>query len=52
MTTISWLLLFREIIAVYAENYTKLMNTLCGHSYELFKLSAIGTHTYHCALKG
>jgi hypothetical protein len=36
MTTISWLTLFREIIAVYCENHTKHINTLVG--YVLLKL--------------
>jgi hypothetical protein len=29
MTTINWLMLFREIIAVYSENHTKHTNTTC-----------------------
>jgi hypothetical protein len=30
ITKINWLTLFKEIIAVYSENRTKPMNTLCG----------------------
>jgi hypothetical protein len=30
MTTINWLMLLREIIAVYSENHTKPINILCG----------------------
>jgi hypothetical protein len=29
-TKINWLLLFREILAIYLENDTKPTNTLCG----------------------
>jgi hypothetical protein len=40
MTKISWLTLFKEIIAVYSEKYTKHINTLwakCGMFKELKK---------------
>jgi hypothetical protein len=30
ITNINWLTLFKEIIAVYSENHTKPINTLCG----------------------
>jgi hypothetical protein len=33
ITKISWLILFKEIIAVYCENYTKFINTLRGKKY-------------------
>jgi hypothetical protein len=29
LTKISWLMLFKEIIAVYSENHAKLTNTKC-----------------------
>jgi hypothetical protein len=29
---IDWLMLFREIIAVYSENHIKTTNTLCGQN--------------------
>jgi hypothetical protein len=32
ITKINWLTLFREIIAVYSENNTKHINTLCGQN--------------------
>jgi hypothetical protein len=35
ITKISFLVLFREIIAVYSENHTKPINTLCGQNAEL-----------------
>jgi hypothetical protein len=51
MTTISWLMLFREIIAVCSENHTELINTLLGQNAELFVVKAGGTYSYHLALK-
>jgi hypothetical protein len=43
----------RKIIAVYSENYTKRINTLCWKDTEIFNIIAGGTHTvYCCALKG
>lgn len=36
-----WLILFREIIAVYCENYSKHTKTLCGKDVATSK---------HCAL--
>jgi hypothetical protein len=38
MTTINWLMLFKEIIAVYSENYTKLINTISGQNEELLNV--------------
>jgi hypothetical protein len=35
ITKISWLMLFKEIIALCSENYTKHINTLCGQNEEL-----------------
>jgi hypothetical protein len=35
ITRIDWLTLFNEIIAVYSENHTKHMNTLCDKNVEL-----------------
>jgi hypothetical protein len=39
ITKINWLMLFKEIIAVYSENHTKRINTLCGNmrSYWVLK---------------
>jgi hypothetical protein len=42
-TTINWLTLFEEIIAVYTENHTKHINT---------KFNFTGTYSYHWVLKG
>jgi hypothetical protein len=51
MTTISWSMLFKEIIAVYSENHTKPINTLCGQNADLLIIKSGGTHHYHRALK-
>jgi hypothetical protein len=51
ITKINWLILFKEIIAVYTENHTKpKKNTLCEQNAE-FIVKAGGTYIYHCALK-
>jgi hypothetical protein len=47
MTTINWLILFRKIIAVYSENHTKSMNSLCGQNAELLIVKVGGTYSYH-----
>jgi hypothetical protein len=36
-------MLFKELIAVYSENHTKLINTLCGQNAELLTVKAGGT---------
>jgi hypothetical protein len=43
-------MLFREIIVVYSENYTKPINTLHGQNAELLIVKAGGTYSYHWAL--
>jgi hypothetical protein len=50
ITNINWLMLFKEIIAVYSdsENHTKHINT----NAELLIDIAGGTYSYHGALKG
>jgi hypothetical protein len=35
MTTINWLLLFKETVAVYTDNHMKTTNTLCWQNAEL-----------------
>jgi hypothetical protein len=40
---INWLMLFKEIIAVYSENHMKLINTLCGQNADLLNVKAGGT---------
>jgi hypothetical protein len=42
ITKISWIILFQETIAVYSENPTKHINTLCGQETELFNAEARG----------
>jgi hypothetical protein len=51
ITKINWLELFREIIAVYSGNHTKLTNTE-DHNAELLIVKESGTYSYHWALKG
>jgi hypothetical protein len=45
-------MLFKEIIAVYPENNTKSINTLCRQNAELVNAKACGTYRYHSALSG
>jgi hypothetical protein len=52
MTTIDWLTLFKEIIAVYSENHIKPTNRLCGQNAELLNVKAGGTYSYQRVLKG
>jgi hypothetical protein len=40
-----------EIIAVYSENHTKHINTLCGQNAELLIVEACGAYSYHLVLK-
>jgi len=40
MTAISWLMLCREMVAVYSENYTEPINTLCGQNARLLSTNA------------
>jgi hypothetical protein len=44
--------LVREIIAVYSENHTKPINTLCGQNLKLLVVEARGTFIYHSDSKG
>jgi hypothetical protein len=44
-------MLFKEIIAVYSENHTKPINTLCGQNIELLNLKVHGAHSYRWAWK-
>jgi hypothetical protein len=48
----SQLMLYREIIAVSSEIYTKHINTLCGQDVELLNYQPGGTYSYHWALNG
>jgi hypothetical protein len=51
MTTIRWLVLFREKLAVCSDNHKKPINTLCGQNAELLIVEAGGTCGYHCDFK-
>jgi hypothetical protein len=41
-------MLFREITAVYSENHTKHINTLCRPNEKLLDVEAGDTYNYHC----
>jgi hypothetical protein len=49
MTTISWLIMFKEVITVYSEDHTKPINTLCRQNEELLIIEAGDTYSYHWA---
>jgi hypothetical protein len=51
MTTIIWLMLFREIIPAYTENHSKPVNALCGKDAKLLNVKVSGTYSYHWALR-
>jgi hypothetical protein len=42
----------KETMAVYSENHTKYINTLCGQNAEFLNIKAGGTYNYHWVLKG
>jgi len=44
-------MLYREIIAVYSQIYTKHINTLRGQNVELLKVKPGGTYSDHWELK-
>jgi hypothetical protein len=52
ITKINWLTLFKEIIAVYSENHTKLTNTYCEQNAKLLNIRAGGIYSYHWNLEG
>jgi hypothetical protein len=45
-------MLFGEITAVYSENHTKHINTLCGQNAELLIVQSGGTYTHQWVLNG
>jgi hypothetical protein len=47
ITKVNWVLLFKEIIAVYFEANTKPAKTLCGQNAELLIVKVDGTCSYH-----
>jgi hypothetical protein len=51
-TQISWLMLFREIIAIYFQNLSKLTNSLRGQNAELLNVKANGAYSYRLPLEG
>jgi hypothetical protein len=52
ITTINWLTLFKETIAVYCENSKKPINTLREKNAESLVVKAGGIYSYHLVLKG
>jgi hypothetical protein len=49
---ITWLILVREIMALFPENHKKPINAPCGQSSELLNVKAGGTYSYLSPLKG
>jgi hypothetical protein len=47
----NWSILFREIIAIYTDMYTKHINTLCVQNAEFPNVKAGGNYSNHCVLK-
>jgi hypothetical protein len=45
-------MLFRETVAVYCENHTEHINTLCGQNAEFLYVKGGGVHSDQCVLKG
>jgi hypothetical protein len=45
-------MLFKETVAVYCENHTEHMNTLCGQNAEFPYVKVGGTYSNHWTLKG
>jgi hypothetical protein len=45
-----WLMLFKEVIAVFSDNHMKPINTLSGRNAELLAVKASGTSSYHWTL--
>jgi hypothetical protein len=43
---------FGETVAVYCENHTEHINTLCGQIAEFLNAAVYGTYSYHCAIEG
>jgi hypothetical protein len=48
----SQLILYREIIAVFSQNHTKHINTLCGQNTEFVNVKGGGTYSDHRILEG
>jgi hypothetical protein len=53
ITKTNWLMLFKEIIAVYCDSHMIRIYTLCSKNSELLIVKAGGTYrpSYHAALK-
>jgi hypothetical protein len=44
-------MLCRETVAVYCENHTEHINTLCGQNAKFFYAKSCGTYSNRCALE-
>jgi hypothetical protein len=44
-------MLFRETVAVYCENHTENINTLCGQNAKLFNAKPGSVYTYNSTVK-
>jgi hypothetical protein len=42
------LMLFGETVAVYCDNHTEHINTLCGQNVGTFNVTAGGTYSHRC----
>jgi hypothetical protein len=51
ITSINWLMLFREVVAVYSENHTKPRICSVDREHELLNVKAGGAYSMHCSLK-
>jgi hypothetical protein len=52
ITKINWLMVFKEIIAVYSENHTKPINTICVQNAMLLVAKAGGNFSYQWVVNG
>jgi hypothetical protein len=46
ITKINWLMLFKEIIAIYSDNHMEPINTISVENVELLVVKAGGTYSY------
>jgi hypothetical protein len=52
LNKINWIMLCKELIAVYSENHKKLINAVCRQNTELFISKSCDTYSYQWTLKG
>jgi len=51
ITTINWLTLFKDVIALFSDNHAKFINTLCGQNVELLNIKADNAYSYSNAVE-